>query len=118
MPIRPNATARGILVSLLILAFLSVPIACAAMLAAPVASAHPCCPKSPDPDSDRCPKMGCLSAMPLLPPESATSPMEFQADAPTDYDSCAANPLPEIVAVSSIRPPGFELFLHHHQFLI
>src|SRR5438874_397737 len=117
MPIRRNATARGVLIALLVLAFLSVPVTCAAMVAAPVAPTHPCCPNPPHPDSDRCPK-GCISTIPMPPPESATSTIPFAVVAVSDPVPAGEESLPEWAAASSDPPLDFALFPHHHQLLL
>ena len=116
-----NSTAKEpgrILVLLLVFVFLSASLTCAAMASIPVASAHPCCPHSDKPDPDHCTKMGCISTVPVLPPESLTSTIEFPVVDLMDCDSVADDSLPEWDAVPALRPAEFELFLRHHQFLI
>jgi hypothetical protein len=88
------------------------------MVASPIASAHPCCPKSGPPDADHCAQAGCISNVPVLAPESVSSTVEFPVAALPDVDSLMQDSRPEWAAVPVIPLPGAELFLRHQQFLI
>jgi hypothetical protein len=116
-----NRRFRGpgrILALLLVSAFLSASLTCAAMDSSSAASAHPCCPHSRQPVQERCTKMGCISTVPALLQESLTGTTEFPVAVQLDCNAVMEVSRPEWVAVPSFRPPEFELFLKHHQFLV
>ncbi len=91
-----------ILAFMLVFVFLSASLNCAAMGSTPAASGHPCCPHSGQPAPDRCQKMGCISTVPVLPPESVTSKIEFPVTALTE--PVAEDSLAEWVAMPTLRP--------------
>src|SRR5215471_19107039 len=99
---------RRILVLLLTLAFLSASPTCVAMALLPLSSGHPCCQSPAQPDQDQCPKMGCVSPVPALPPESVPTTFDLPVIALT-VDLSA--PLADWHAVPTLRLPEFEVFL-------
>ena len=109
---------RGIPVLLLALVLLSASVACAAMAPGPVARAHPCCPKSGQPDSDHCSKTGCISTVPVIQPASMKCAIESAIAASTDSNPVAEDSLLEPITVSGPPAIEFELFLRNHQLLI
>jgi hypothetical protein len=108
--------ARRILGLSLIFVFLYAFITCSVMAAVPMASAHPCCPKSEQPDPDQCAKLGCISNTPVLPTESVAIAIEFPVIAHLD-PLVAFAPLASWAEVTVVLPE-FDLFVQHHEFLI
>jgi len=117
---KANARQRKALpIFLLILAFVSATVTCAAMTPAANAPTHPCCPKSGQDAPDHCAMTGCISVVPVLqPPSTDGSWMDFSGIAPAESEMSAAPAPIERVLCVPLRPPEFALFLRLHQFLI
>ncbi len=103
---------------ILLLVLMSVSLTCAAMDWTPAASAHPCCPHSQQPASDRCARTGCIGMTPVVMPDSSTIALELPAFSPVYSNPVAEVAFPKSVSVPLVVPPEFELFVTHHQFLI
>jgi hypothetical protein len=99
----------------LVLIFVSV--ACAAMVPAASAPAHPCCPKSGQAGPDRCEKTGCVSAVPVLPAASIDRGTDVPAVVQTEFMPAIESPAPGLTVTGfpSLTP---EPFLKLHQLLI
>lgn len=109
---------KAVPILLLIFVFVSAPLACAAMASMPPGCAHPCCPKPEPAHSDPCAKIGCISTLPVLQPESVVVAIELPVAALTGSYFGVEEWLPE--SVLSFAPWSLEsgLFLMHHQFLV
>ncbi len=103
---------------ILLLVLVSVSLTCAAMAWTPAASAHPCCPHSQQPASDRCARIECIGTTPVVLQDSSTLALELPAVAPVYSNPVAEVTFPKSVSVPLAIPPEFELFATHHQFLI
>ena len=116
---KANARQRKALpILLLILAFVSATVTCAAMTAAANAPAHPCCPKSGQAAPDHCAMTGCISTVPVLQPPSTDGSMDFAGIAPAESEVSAVPAPVERILCVPLRPSEFALFLRLHQFLI
>lgn len=106
---------RRILALSLVFAFLFATGVCGAMASAPT---HPCCPKPAQSGPDRCEKAGCISTVPVLPPESISSTTELPVAAAFDDFHLLRESQAEPNVIPALSAPEFELFLRHHQLLI
>lgn len=93
-------------------------VTCAAMTWTPVAPAHPCCPHSQNPDSNRCAKIGCIGTAPVLVPNAAQSVAPVLVFAMVQHQPATEGPSPERAIDPVPHLPEFTLFLAHHQLLI
>jgi len=105
-------------VFLLLFALLSAAYACAAMPPAPLAVAHPCCPKSGHPTTDNCQNAGCLSTAPLVLSVPSGMNLESAVQAPPVHHGLVGYLLPDRIAETVSDGPNPELYLIHRQFLI
>jgi hypothetical protein len=100
---------------MLLVAILSASYACAAMLPAASALAHPCCPRSDNPSSANCEKIGCLSTAPVI--RSVRIEVTTNSSVVGAVAHSEVNSLPERATETALGPPQ-ELYVIHHRFLI
>src|ERR1700694_1212403 len=108
---------RAISAPMLLVAILSASYACAAMLPAPSAVAHPCCPRSGHPSSANCENIGCLSTIPVIRSVRVEISINSLVVGAVAHFEVVANSLPERATETALRPPQ-ELYVIHHRFLI
>ena len=109
---------RRVSALLLLLALVLASLTCAAMTWTPIAPQHPCCPRSQNPDSDRCAKIGCIGTAPVLVPNAADNMAPLLAVATVQDRQATEAPSPEWAPEPMRHPPESALFLAHHQLLI
>jgi hypothetical protein len=94
------------------------PIACAAMVSAPAADTHPCCPKPGHADSNPCAKTGCISNVLALRAAPADTGVGVAVPVQAEDISALPTSISERVPEIAFHRATPQLFLKNHSFLI
>jgi len=110
--------ARAVSAVALVLVLGFAPIACSAMVSAPAADTHPCCPKPGHADSSPCAKTGCISNVLALRATPADTGTGVLAAVGTVAAPPASSFVPERASEPAFLAITPDLFLRNRSFLI
>ena len=103
---------------LLIGVLLAFSFTCAAMGAAPLVPAHPCCPTSGRSAPDGCAKVGCFATVPVLRAEATINAVELPIVTASASAPITESSLFELFGAFDSPHLPSELFLRNSQLLI